>query len=249
MTPHIRDITLSELKLFADIIHRLQRLREQDDVRQAVLGDLVKLLRADGGCSYTWQETDQRFCGSIYVGAPPEFRSLYNDWYQFNDPITSRLRAARRATIVDEVLDRRELTRTEFYNDFLRSEAFEWGINIYMFDQRDRDVGDFRIWRRRGKTNFEDREKMLLDVMEPFIRAALLRGHTHSDGLTAREREVTELVSRGCTDRDIARVLGISFGTVRTHISRVLDKFGCANRAELTATFIKASRIELFPTQ
>ncbi|MCP1757304.1 helix-turn-helix transcriptional regulator [Bradyrhizobium elkanii] len=240
MTPHIRDITSNELKLFGDIIHRLQRLGAQDDVRRAVLPDLVQLLRADGGCSCTWLETNQRFGGSIYVGAAPDIPSLYDDWYQFRDPITSRLRAARRATIVDDVMDRRDLTRTEFYNDFLQRDALEWGINIYMFDQRDRDLGDFRIWRRHGKANFDDREKVLLDVMEPFIRSALLRGRTHSDGLTAREREVTELISRGCTDRDIARVLGISFGTVRTHISRVLEKLGCANRAELAANFTKA---------
>ncbi|WP_338699957.1 helix-turn-helix transcriptional regulator [Bradyrhizobium sp. 26S5] len=243
MTPHVRDITSSELKLFADIVHRLQRLSVQDDVRRAALGDLVRLLRADGGCSCTWQEKDQRFCESIYVGAAPEIRSLYDDWYQFHDPITARLRAARQATIVDEVIDRRELAKTEFYNDFLQRDALEWGINIYMFDQRNRDLGDFRIWRRRGKTNFDEREKVLLDVLEPFIRSALLRGRTQSDGLTTREREVTELVSRGCTDRDIARVLGISFGTVRTHISRVLDKFGCANRAELAASFAKARGI------
>lgn len=242
MTPHIRDITSGELKLFADIIHRLQRLGAKDDVRQAALGDLVKLLRADGGCSCTWHETHQRFSGSIYVGAPPELPSLYDDWYQFNDPITSRLRAARRATIVDEVFDRRELIKTEFYNDFLQSDALEWGINIYMFDQENRDLGDFRIWRRRDKANFEDREKVLLDVLEPFIRSALLRRHpSRVDGLTAREREITELVTRGCTDRDIARVLGISFGTVRTHISHVLDKFGCANRAELAAAFVKTN--------
>lgn len=240
MTPHIRDITSSELKLFADIIHGLQSLRAQDDVRRVVLGDIVRLLRADGGCSCTWRETDRRFSGSIYVGAPPEFRSLYDDWYQFNDPITSRLRAARRATIVDDIMDRRELIKTEFYNDYLQREALEWGINIYVFDQHDRDLGDFRIWRRRGKTNFDDREKALLDVLEPFIRSALLRGGAPCDALTAREREITELVARGCTDRDIARVLDISFGTVRTHISRALDKLGCANRAELAAAFIKA---------
>lgn len=241
MTPHIRDITSSELVLFADIIHRLQQLTARDNFRQAILGDLITLLRADEGCSCIWRETDQRFCESIHVGYPPELGSLYDDWYQFNDPITSRLRAARRATIIDEVLDRRELTKTEFYNDFLQRDAAEWGINIYIFDQHDRDLGDFRIWRRRGKTNFDEREKVLLDVVEPFIRSALLRTNAHCDGLTAREREITELVSRGCTDNDIARVLGISFGTVRTHIGRVLSKLGCANRAELAAVFIKSS--------
>lgn len=241
MTPQIRDITSSELVLFADIIHRLQRQRAQDDIRRDVLGDLITLLRADEGCSCIWREKDQKFCESIHIGAPPEIAALYDDWYQFNDPITSRLRAARRATIVDEVLDPRELTKTEFYNDFLQRDRAEWGINIYIYDHQNRDLGDFRIWRRRGKTNFDEREKVLLDVIQPFIRSALLQGHAHNEGLTAREREVTELVARGCTDRDIARVLGISFGTVRTHISRALDKFGCANRAELTAVFVKTN--------
>jgi DNA-binding CsgD family transcriptional regulator len=39
----------------------------------------------------------------------------------------------------------------------------------------------------------------------------------------------------GCTDRDIARILGIGFGTVRTHITNAMSKTGCANRAELAA--------------
>jgi DNA-binding NarL/FixJ family response regulator len=46
---------------------------------------------------------------------------------------------------------------------------------------------------------------------------------------------VVALVARGCTDRDIARILGIGFGTVRTHLSNAMDKSGCANRAELAA--------------
>ena len=54
--------------------------------------------------------------------------------------------------------------------------------------------------------------------------------------MTPREHEVAVLVARGCTDRDIARILGIGFGTVRTHLTNAMTKSGCANRAELAAT-------------
>jgi len=57
--------------------------------------------------------------------------------------------------------------------------------------------------------------------------------------LTPREREVAALVARGCTDRDIARILGIGFGTVRTHITNAMSKSGCANRAELAAAIAR----------
>jgi DNA-binding CsgD family transcriptional regulator len=53
--------------------------------------------------------------------------------------------------------------------------------------------------------------------------------------LTPRECEIAALVARGCTDRDIARILGIGFGTVRTNIANAMEKTGCANRAALAA--------------
>ena len=49
------------------------------------------------------------------------------------------------------------------------------------------------------------------------------------------------LVARGCTDRDIARILGIGFGTVRTHLTNAMHKSGCANRAELAAAIARQS--------
>ncbi|URK86397.1 helix-turn-helix transcriptional regulator (plasmid) [Rhizobium sp. RCAM05350] len=56
-----------------------------------------------------------------------------------------------------------------------------------------------------------------------------------SEKLTIREREIAFLVARGCRDRDIGDMLGISFSTVRTHLNRAMEKKGCSNRAELAA--------------
>jgi DNA-binding NarL/FixJ family response regulator len=50
---------------------------------------------------------------------------------------------------------------------------------------------------------------------------------------------VATLLARGCTDRDIAHILGIGFGTVRSHLANAMSKSGCANRAELAAAIVR----------
>jgi LuxR family maltose regulon positive regulatory protein len=50
--------------------------------------------------------------------------------------------------------------------------------------------------------------------------------------LTAREREVLELLSTGAGYAEIGRELAVSVNTVRSHIRSLYDKCGVANRAE-----------------
>jgi DNA-binding NarL/FixJ family response regulator len=51
--------------------------------------------------------------------------------------------------------------------------------------------------------------------------------------LTARERDIVDLLVLGFTAREISAELNISFHTVRTHIRNVYDKSGVASRTEL----------------
>ena len=52
------------------------------------------------------------------------------------------------------------------------------------------------------------------------------------DALTDREREVLTLVARGAANKEIARHLGISERTARTHVSNILGKLGLASRTQ-----------------
>ena len=53
--------------------------------------------------------------------------------------------------------------------------------------------------------------------------------------LTDREREITRLVAEGLTNGEIAGRLVISPLTAKTHVSNILRKLGCRDRAALVA--------------
>ena len=52
-------------------------------------------------------------------------------------------------------------------------------------------------------------------------------------GLTSREREVLELVARNCSTAEIATSLCMAQGTVRCHVSHILNKLGVSDRDDL----------------
>jgi two-component system nitrate/nitrite response regulator NarL len=79
-----------------------------------------------------------------------------------------------------------------------------------------------------------------LTVIDPAVaNVAGLRVHARRDGqgeagepISARERQVLELVAAGLPNKAIARELGISEHTVKFHVGSLLDKLGAASRTE-----------------
>jgi NarL family two-component system response regulator LiaR len=57
--------------------------------------------------------------------------------------------------------------------------------------------------------------------------------------LTAREREVLALLAGGLSNKEIAKRLTLSVGTVRLHVSNVLSKLGAPNRTTAAAIAMK----------
>ncbi len=55
---------------------------------------------------------------------------------------------------------------------------------------------------------------------------------TDTTSLTSREVEVLELISRGCTNQQIAQQLVIEVGTVKNHVHNILEKLNVSSRGE-----------------
>ncbi len=63
--------------------------------------------------------------------------------------------------------------------------------------------------------------------------------------LTIRELEVVRLVARGASNREIARDLRISEATVKTHLLKIFEKLGVADRTSAVTTAMERGLIEL----
>ena len=72
-----------------------------------------------------------------------------------------------------------------------------------------------------------------LDTPLAYIEA---RG-TQFDELTSREEEVLNLITEGCTNREIADKLIIECGTVKNHVHNILKKLEVNNRHEAASIY------------
>jgi DNA-binding NarL/FixJ family response regulator len=70
-------------------------------------------------------------------------------------------------------------------------------------------------------------------LIEQFLAQPAPAAYRADDGLTDREREVLVAVAHGLSNQEIAVRLHMGYGTVKTHVSHLLTKLGCRDRAQL----------------
>jgi len=197
-----------------------------------------------------WNGQQQHFERATSINISEENLRSWNEYFRFVDPITFPMMQRRRPTVVTQVMCQSELSRTEFFNDFLLRDRMFWGANVYFYD-RERCVGDVRIWRNRERGNFDTGELDILKMVEPAITAALSRLEWRNSApmgeqsecaesflqregrLSKREAQVAWLVSCGCPDKEIQGRLLLAYPTVRFHLSNVFKKLRVTNRATL----------------
>ena len=68
---------------------------------------------------------------------------------------------------------------------------------------------------------------------------ALAAASELNDDLTERERAIVELVAEGLDNKEIAAKLYLSEGTVRNHISAILQKLDLKNRTQLVVRYYR----------
>lgn len=60
------------------------------------------------------------------------------------------------------------------------------------------------------------------------------RADTWRAALTAREQETAQLIAKGASNKEIARLLDITERTVKAHVSATLEKLGARDRLQLS---------------
>lgn len=70
-----------------------------------------------------------------------------------------------------------------------------------------------------------------------------MRAPDSAEQISAREREVLQLLSQGQSNKEIARSLGVAEDTVKTHIRHILEKLGVKSRTRAVVVAMRQGMI------
>lgn len=243
-------LSTGQTRALADLMRLVANAIDGDELRRRMALPLLDLLGADTYASMVWNGGGQRFERMTALNMSEENLRSWDDHFRFVDPLTFPMMQRRKPTLATQVMCQSDLSRTEFFNDFLRRDRMYWGVNVYFYE-REECIGDVRIWRSRERGNFDAGEIDILNMVEPAITGALARlgwnekTPSGSEGecaestlqregrLSRRESQVAWLVSCGCPDKEIQTRLGLEYPTVRFHLGNAFKKLRVTNRVAL----------------
>jgi DNA-binding CsgD family transcriptional regulator len=205
------------------------------------------VLEASGAAFYR-VNGDMALDDFVLLGVPPEFHRQYVEGMSRHDPLHVRhmVPTGRQvARLVEEIACAR-VDDAAAYRSF--SSHFGIGDMLEFFFRRDnRIVAGMSVMWRDGM-RVPDNAMTMATKMHDYIEFNLLRGALEPAaavptaaaraaryGLTAREREVIELLCCGRTNREIGDCLRISLATVKTHLLHIFEKLGVENRSAVVA--------------
>lgn len=233
------EMTNKELDLFTEIIWRL-RISDHDheNMRRQILMDVTNLLKSDFGASHVYDCHKEKSTQGISFNIDFQKIYEYENHLYVSDFVTSKMREHGRAACVDSVIDRKMLESSEHYNEFLKPCGMHHGMNVFFVNQN-HDIGDLRIWRSINQPPFNEKDLMLVHALKPYFEESLAAIVPRPSKLTQREISVVSHVANGCSDKEIARLMGIEFTTVRTHLKNAMHKTGASNRTDLAIRGLK----------
>jgi DNA-binding CsgD family transcriptional regulator len=150
----------------------------------------------------------------------------------------------RSATRLSDFYSARRWHSTVAYTDFFRHTGIaEHVLQLCLPGQLGPaawpDCGGAQMLIFRGPgPDFSDRDRDLLALLQPHLNQAYLdaeRRRCWPPPLTPRQRELMRLIAAGHTNAKIARQLGITEGTVRSHLQDIYTRLQVSNRAAAVA--------------
>ena len=182
----------------------------------------------DGGVSEDWYRV---------------FWTHYWDCLICSHPVrTGDLRAV---TKTSDFYSTRQWHSTGMYTDCIRPQGMEHHLMLALPEFPEPAAGPERYVRlvlhRCPGPDFSERDRALLVLLRPHLYQAYLdteRRRHPVPRLTPRQNDLLRLLAAGHTNTQIARRLGISESTVRTHLENVFERLGVSSRtAAVTRAF------------
>jgi DNA-binding CsgD family transcriptional regulator len=167
-------------------------------------------------------------------------------WENYLDyPVCRNAARTRGAVKVTDFYSARQWHSTGMYTDCHRLQGSEHVLTVGLPRALPRAAGPGRyvgLTLGRGPgPDFSERDRAVLTLLAPHLGQAYLEAERRRHPvprLTPRQDDLLRLLAAGYTNTQIARRLGISEATVRTHLENIYARLGVSSRtAAVTRAF------------
>jgi DNA-binding CsgD family transcriptional regulator len=242
-----------DLRALADIVSEDRAdLPDGEGLPPSLLADLMGQIRCDG-ISFERHDSgrqETRFLQLIPVIHTCAAEDLQpGHWQHYWDcqPCSYPDRTGDLGSIVKitDFYSARQWHSTGMYTDVYRPQEVEHELQMFLPDPAELTAGPGRTLRlfffRSSGPDFSERDRAVLTLLRPHLHRAFLdaeRCRHPVPRLTPRQWELLRLLAAGHTNTQIARRLGISERTVRTHLENIYGRLDVSSRtAAVTRAF------------
>ena len=218
----------------------------------SLLSDLIGQIRCDGVSVerydtarqvHTWLQGSD---ADDDDGVPEDWARLF--WAHYWDCLICshpvRTGDLRSVVKTSDFYSMRQWHSTGMYIDCIRPQGIEHHLMLALHELPGPAAGPETYLRlvlhREPGPDFSERDRALLVLLRPHLYQAcqdVERRRHPVPRLTPRQNALLRQLAAGRTNTQIARRLGISEGTVRTHLENIYDRLGVSSR---TAAVVRA---------
>jgi DNA-binding CsgD family transcriptional regulator len=249
-------VTGRDLRGLAGIVSEdRSELPDGEGLPPSLLADLMSQIRCDAICFQgfdsgrhkTWvlQAMPALEKDPLEVGTDLDRAHWTHYWDSQPCSYPDRTGDLRSVLKIADFYSARQWHSTGMYCDIYRPLDIAHELQLCLPDPAGRAAGPGRTRRifffRQSGPDFSERDRAVLTLLRPHLHHAYLdaeRRHHPVPRLTPRQTELLHLVAAGHTNAQIARRLGVTEGTVRTHLENIYEKLHVSSRtAAVTRAF------------
>jgi DNA-binding CsgD family transcriptional regulator len=229
-------------------------LPDGEGLPPSLLADLMGQIRCDALGLDGWDSGRQMCWFSQEIPAGDGGGTDYEPWYPVfwenywdcqDCSYVARTGDQHSVITVADFYSARRWHSTGMYTDFCRPLGQEHHLMVCLPKAVPPTAGPGRYVRltfiRGPGPGFSERDRAVLTLLAPHLDQAYLdvqRRRHPAPRLTPRQTELLRLLAAGYTNTQIARRLGISEGTVRTHLENIYERLHVSSRtAAVTRAF------------
>jgi DNA-binding CsgD family transcriptional regulator len=227
-------------------------LPDGEGLPPSLLADLMGQIRCDG-ISLERHDSGRQETGFmqlipvVHSCVAPDLQPVHwqHYWDCPHNSYPDRTGDLHSITKITDFYSARQWHSTAMYTDVYRPQDVEHDLQLCLPDPVGLNAGPGRTVRlfffRGSGPDFTERDRAVLTLLRPHLHQSYLdaeRRRRPVPRLTPRHWELLHLLAAGYTNTQIARRLGVTEGTVRSHLENIYERLNVSSRtAAVTRAF------------